>query len=214
MPLQLVWPVGQQTPSDEQVPEQGWQLEPQVPVAQAHVLSLLQILLTPQSLSMVHWTQVPLLHFDVGLTHGLQVVPSALQVAGWEMSTQVVPPQSPFPAGHLHCPFEQVVPPVQAWPHIVVPQLLLSEFLSTQLVPHIEVVLSHAVPQTLLVQVATVWAPAAVQSEAAQQAGAEILMQVVLPGQVCCPLGHVPLQAAFCAIHAPLQFCGRFAGQL
>jgi hypothetical protein len=39
MPLQFVLPVGQQTPS-EQVPEQGWQLEPQVPAAQAHVLLL------------------------------------------------------------------------------------------------------------------------------------------------------------------------------
>jgi hypothetical protein len=52
------------------------------------------------------------------------------------------------------------------------------------------------------------------QSEAEQQAGAEILMHVLLPEQVCCPVGHVPLQAAFCAMHVPLQFCGRFAGQL
>jgi hypothetical protein len=145
--------------------------------------------------------------------HDLQVLPSALQVAGWEMLTQVVPPQSPCPAGHLQLPFEQVVPPVQAW--LQVPQLLLSEFLSTQLaVPHNEVVLSQVVLQTLLVQVATVWDPVALQSEAEQQAGAEILMQVLPPGQVRCPLGHAPLQAAFCAMHAPLQFCGRLDGQL
>jgi hypothetical protein len=114
--------------------------------------------------------------------------------------------------GQTHVPLVQLVPPVQAWPHV--PQLLLSEFLSTQLVPHNEVVLSQAVPQTLFVQVATVWAPVVLQSEAEQHAGAEMLMQVLLPGQVCCPAGHVPLQAAFCAMHVPLQFCGTFEGQL
>jgi len=107
---------------------------------------------------------------------------------------------------------EQLVPPVQTVPHF--PQLLLSEFLSTQLVPHNAVVLSQAVPQVLLVQVATVWAPVVLQSEVEQQAGAEMLIHVLPPAQVCCPGGHVPLQAAFCAIHVPLQFCGRFGGQL
>ena len=106
----------------------------------------------------------------------------------------------------------QLVPPVHALPQV--PQLLLSEFLSTQLVPQSEVVLSQVVPQTLFVHVATVWEPVALQSVAEQQAGAEMLIQVLLPEQVCCPAGHVPLQAAFCAMHVPLQFCGRFAGQL
>jgi hypothetical protein len=110
-------------------------------------------------------------------------------------------------------PFVQLVPPVQGWPHV--PQLLGSAFLSTQLlVPHNEVVLSQVVPHWLFVQVATVCGAVVLQSEVEQQAGAEMLIQVLLPGQVCCPVGHVPLQAAFCAIHDPLQFCGRFAGQL
>jgi hypothetical protein len=145
-----------------------------------------------------------LLHSAVVPEHDWQVLPSTLQWAGWEISTQVVPPQSPCPAGHLQVPFVQLVPPVHAWPQV--PQLLLSEFLSTQLVPHKEVVLSQVVPQVLFVQVATVWDPVVLQSEAEQQAGAAMLIQVLLPEQVCCPVGHVPLQAAFCAIHVPLQF--------
>ncbi len=68
-------------------------------------------------------------------------------------STQVVPPQSALPLGQTQEPLLQLVPPVQAWPHV--PQLLLSEFLSTQLVPHKEVVLSQVVPHWLFVHVAT-----------------------------------------------------------
>jgi hypothetical protein len=39
-------------------------------------------------------------------------------------------------------------------------------------------------------------------------------MQVPLFEQYFCPVGQVPLQAAFCAMHVPLQFCGRLVGQL
>ena len=182
-------------------------------IPQVHVPCEEHVFPPEQSELPTHWTQFPLLHNGAAVpVHDRHVMPSALQVAGWEMLTQAVPPQSPCPAGHLQVPFMQLVPPVHALPQV--PQLALSEFLSTQLVPHNAVVLSQAVPQTLAVQVATLWAPVAVQSEAEQQAGAEILMHVVLPVQVCCPLGHIPLQAAFCAIHTPLQFCGRVAGQV
>lgn len=75
-------------------------------------------------------------------------MPSVLQVAGWERLTQVVPPQSPCPAGHLQVPFEQLVPPVHPWPQV--PQLLLSEFLFTQLVPqHVELA-PQELPSVLL----------------------------------------------------------------
>jgi hypothetical protein len=98
-----------------------------------------------------------------------------------------------------------------AWLHE--PQLLLSEFVFTQLVPHNEVVLSQVVPHTLFVHVATVCAPVALQSVVVQHAGAAMPMQVLPPGQTRWPLGHVPLQAAFCAMHVPLQFWGRLDGQ-
>jgi hypothetical protein len=124
----------------------------------------------------------------------------------------VVPPHSPCPAGHVQAPFVQLVPPVHARPHE--PQLALSRFLSTQLVLHNEVLLLQVQPQTLFVHVAIVWAPVVLQSEAEQHAGAAMPIHVLPPGQTRWPLGHVPLQAAFCAIHVPLQFCGRFAGQL
>jgi hypothetical protein len=111
-----------------------------------------------------------------------------------------------FPDKHLS------VLPEQAW--LQVPQLLVSEVLSTQLVPHSEVVLSHVEPQTLLVQVPTVCGAVVVHSEAEQHAGEATPMQVFPPGHVRWPLGHVPLHAAFCAIQVPLQFCGRLAGQV
>ena len=74
--------------------------------------------------------------------------------------------------------------------------------MSTQPEGHEEVVLSQVVLHWLFVHVATWCAPVVLQSEAEQHAGDEMLMQVLLPGQVCCPAGHVPLQAAFCAMHA------------
>jgi hypothetical protein len=67
------------------------------------------------------------------------------------------------------------------------------------------------VPQVLFVQVATVFGPVAEQSFTVQQP--EELIHVLLNEQYFCPAGHVPLQAAFWAIHVPLQFCGRLVGQ-
>jgi hypothetical protein len=132
------------------------------------------------------------------------------------MSTQVLPPQSDLSEGQRHWLPEQTMPPVQsvvevhctqapdkhlsvlpvqAWPQV--PQLLASEALSTQLVPHREVVLSHVDPQTLLVQVPTVCGAVVVHSEAEQHAGEATPIHVLPPGQVRWPLGQVPLQAAF-----------------
>lgn len=50
-----------------------------------------------------------------------------------------------------------------------------------------------------------------VQSPSPQHA--EVGTQVPPPAQYFCPLGHVPLHGAFAAMHVPLQFCGRLAGQ-
>jgi hypothetical protein len=69
------------------------------------------------------------------------------------------------------------------------------------------------VTQVLFVQVEIVCAAVVVHSEAEQHAGAAMPMHVLPPGQVRWPVGHVPLQAAFCAMHVPLQFCGRVLGQ-
>jgi hypothetical protein len=66
-------------------------------------------------------------------------------------------------------------------------------------------------PQVLLAQVATVLAPPTGQSAAVQQVPT---IQVPLFEQYFCPLGQVPLQAAFCAMQVPLQFCGRPVGQV
>jgi len=66
----------------------------------------------------------------------------------------------------------------------------------------------------LFVQVEIVCAAVVVHSEAEQHAGAAMPMHVLPPGQVRWPVGHVPLQAVFCAMHVPLQFCGRLTGQL
>ncbi len=66
-------------------------------------------------------------------------------------------------------------------------------------------------PQVLPVQVGTVFVPPAGHSEAEQHAPSSI--QVLVPGQRFCPVGHVPLHAAFAAMQVPLQFCGRLVGQ-
>ena len=42
---------------------------------------------------------------------------------------------------------------------------------------------------------------------------AEIAIHVPPVAQYFCPFGQVPLQAAFAAMHVPLQFCGRLVGQ-
>lgn len=114
---------------------------------------------------------------------------------------------------HTQLPAEQRCPAA----HFVVqdPQWLASEFRSTQSGSHRVVygAEEQADPQVLLAHVATLCAPETVQSEGAQQDGGAMLMQVLLPEHVCCPLGHVPLHAAFCAMHTPLQFCGRLVGQ-
>lgn len=112
--------------------------------------------------------------------HALHVTPSALQWAGWVMSTQVVPPHKPCPDGHLQAPLTHDCPPPQVVVHE--PQWLGSELSFTQLVPQSEVVLSQAKPQALFVHVGTWCDPVTVQSEAEQHA--EALMQVLLPGQV------------------------------
>ena len=158
-------------------------------------------------------TQLPLEH-RCPLEQGEHEEPQWLVLE--RMSTQVLPPQSDLSDGQTHWLPEQVMPPVQsveemhctqfpdrhldvlpvqAW--LQVPQLLGSEVLSTQLVPHAEVVLSHAEPQTLLVQVPTVCNAVVVHSVAEQHAGEATPMQVLPPAQVRWPLGHVPLHAAF-----------------
>jgi hypothetical protein len=70
----------------------------------------------------------------------------------------------------------------------------------------------HAVPQLLFVQVGTVFAPPAGQSEAAQQPVSEI--QVLVPEQRFCPVGHIPEHGALAAIHAPSQSWGALVGQV
>jgi hypothetical protein len=64
----------------------------------------------------------------------------------------------------------------------------------------------------LLVQVGTVFAPPAGHSVAEQHPVSGI--HVLVFKQRFCPSGHVPLQAAFAAMHVPLQFCGKLLGQL
>lgn len=88
------------------------------------------------------------------------------------------------------------------------PQWFASELVSTQSESHWVVYGAdeQAAPHVLAMQVATMCAPVTAQSVAEQHAGGAMLMQVLLPEQVCWPLGHVPLQEAFCAIQTPLQF--------
>ena len=57
-------------------------------------------------------------------------MPLVLQWAAEVMSTHVVPPQSPWPAGHWQVLFVQSLPPVHEAPQV--PQLELSEVKSTQ----------------------------------------------------------------------------------
>jgi hypothetical protein len=66
----------------------------------------------------------------------------------------------------------------------------------------------------LLAQVATVLAPPVGQSATVQQLVPVAAIQVLLFEQYFCPLGQVPLQAAFCAMQVPLQFCDRLFGQV
>jgi hypothetical protein len=66
----------------------------------------------------------------------------------------------------------------------------------------------------LLAQVATVFAPPVGQSETVQQLVPVEAIHVPLFEQNFCPVVQVPLQAAFCAMQVPLQFCGRLLGQV
>jgi hypothetical protein len=57
-------------------------------------------------------------------------MPLVLQCAAAVMSTHVVPPQSPWPAGHWQVLLVQVFPPVHGAPQV--PQLESSDVKSTQ----------------------------------------------------------------------------------
>lgn len=94
--------------------------------------------------------------------------------------------------------------PLHVVPHVL--QLELSEVKSKHPEAHCEYPLTQEKVQALLVHLPTVCAAEVVHSASVQQAGGAVLMQVLPPEQTRWPLGHVPLHAAFWAIHAPLQF--------
>lgn len=159
-----------------------------------------------QSSTLMHPTHAPAWHLGAGVTHGVHVAPQAPSVLGqthWLPEQALFPPQS---AAAVHCtqlPAEHLgAPAPHLFPHVR--QLTGSANRSTQASPHrVSLADEQLMPQTSLVQVATVLAPATGQSVAEQQP--EAGTQVLAPAQYFRPVGQIPAQGADDATQVPLQ---------
>jgi hypothetical protein len=146
---------------------------------------------TPQVPLEQVWAEVKLLPEQEAVAQVVQAAPPLPQAEADVPATQVLPLQQPL--GQL-VESQVQVPLTQCWPLLQVcpqaPQLLLSDCVLTQLVPHLVNPLVHTKPQVLLLQVALPFGGAGQTAKHLPQLFGSVWMLTHFVPQSLVPIGH------------------------